>query len=466
MAGDHRGVWLIAAGRVASYVAEQELRRASTIEGLRFTGQVAVPNVVQGLFRRRRTTVGLAARTGVDALAISFMAGLKRRYAPGPLWIRVAKDEALLLFSSADIRRVLGGSPDPFASDPEPKRRGMAHFQPDALTISRGRVWEDRRRFTEEVLDTGKPRHRLADRFASVSVEEASSLLERDVLDWDAWNAAVRRVTRRIVLGDAAAEDIELSEMLGELMDEANGLPKDAGPSELYERFYAKLESYVDRAEPGSLVGLFGDATVTRDTKPAGQVTHWLFALGDTLAANAFRCLALIATHPDAHTRVLDELASAGDLRRGEAASGLGYLDACLNEAMRLWPTTAMLSRESINDVDWNGTKVPAGTQLLLVNAFNHRDRDAYPFADRFAPEEWISGNASEDWSFNHFSHGPQGCPGAVLALLVGKAMLGTVLRERAVALTDGQLDPTRPLPAALDFFALKFACSRRGEEG
>jgi len=445
-------------GRVAPDVAEQGFRRASIIEGLRFTGQVAVPNVVQGLFRRRRSAVAVAVRTGVDGHAIAFMAGLKRHYGPGPVWIRVAKDEALLLFSSADIRRVLGGSPDPFASDPEPKRRGMAHFQPDALTISRGRVWEDRRRFTETVLDTGQPLHRLSDRFAAVCVEEASELLAGESLAWDAWNAAVRRVTRRIILGDAAADDVEISDQLGTLMDEANGLPKDEEPSERYERYSEKLQSYVDAAEPGSLVGLFGDASVTRDTKPAGQVTHWLFALGDTLAINTFRCLALIATHPGPNASVLEELTRAGSLERGEEVGGLAYLDACLNEAMRLWPTTPMLSRETIDDVDWGGTKVPAGTQVLLVNTFNHRDPSAHAFADRFAPEEWISGGASEDWSFNHFSHGPQGCPGAGLALLVGKAMLGTVLRARAVELTDPQLDPSRPLPAGLDFFGLKFS--------
>jgi hypothetical protein len=50
----------------------------------------------------------------------------------------VAKDEALLLTHPDDLKFVLGGPPDPFASDPEPKRKGMAAFQPDELTISRG----------------------------------------------------------------------------------------------------------------------------------------------------------------------------------------------------------------------------------------------------------------------------------------------------------------------------------------
>ena len=48
-----------------------------------------MPNVIQGLFRRRRTAVALATKTGVDGLAVGFMAGLRRSYGHGPVWIRV-----------------------------------------------------------------------------------------------------------------------------------------------------------------------------------------------------------------------------------------------------------------------------------------------------------------------------------------------------------------------------------------
>jgi hypothetical protein len=402
--------------------------RASLLEGIRFTAQVAVPNVIQGLFRRRRTATAIATRTGADGLAAGFMAGLKRSHGEGPLWIRVAKDDALLLLGRGPIRRVLEGSPDPFAADPEPKKSAMSHFQPDALTISRGAAWEDRRRFTDAVLGAVQ-----ADRVAAISSAEASSLQAK--LDWERWNRCVRRVTRRIILGDRAANDDSLSEMLGELMDKSN--PPGGGDSELYGRYGAALKRYVDAAEPGSLVALFDQAPQTATTRPAGQVTHWLFALGDTLAINAFRCLALLATfQPERHD---DE-----------------YLGASLQEAMRLWPTTPMLSRAAVRDVDWDGTTVPAGTQLLIVNTFNHRDRDAVPFADRFEPEAWLSGDAADDWQFNHFSHGPQDCPGTELALLVGKAMLATVL-ERGVRLLEQQLDPDKPLPYSLDFFSLRF---------
>ncbi|MGI8863583.1 MAG: cytochrome P450 [Solirubrobacteraceae bacterium] len=422
-------------------MATKDFPHASLVEGLRFTAQVAIPNVIQGLFRRRRTAAAAATKAGADGLAVSFIGGLLRSYGEGPLWIRVAKDEALLLLGRDAIRHGLQGSPEPFAADPEPKKSAMERFQPDALTISRDREWSDRRRFTEAVLDTDRPAHRLGDRFAAVAVEAAQALPAQ--LDWETWNAAVRRVARQVILGPGAADDDELSQMLGELMDKSN--PPGRGDAELLERYTQRLQGYVDAAQDGSLVGLFSQAPSTELTEPARQVTHWLFALGDTLAINALRALALLAVH---------------DTERERAGADEAFLGACLQEAMRLWPTTAMLSRVTAHDTDWDGVRVPEGTQLLIVNTFNHRDWETIEFADRFDPEQWLSGDAGGDWQFNHFSHGPQGCPGAGLSLLVGQAMLGTVVREHGVRLEQPGLDPGKPMPHTLDFFALKFELS------
>jgi cytochrome P450 len=123
---------------------------------------------------------------------------------------------------------------------------------------------------------------------------------------------------------------------------------------------------------------------------------------------------------------------------------------------MRLWPTTPMLSRVSLSDTDWQGETVPGGTQVLIVNTFFHRDRERLDYADRFLPEAWIDGDAAERWEFNHFSRGPEGCPGAGLALLLGNAMLASLLRSRAVEVTS-PLDPDRPMPHMLDFYSLRF---------
>jgi hypothetical protein len=439
-----------------------DLPSASALDNARLNALVVVPNALQGIFRRRRRAVGAATAADVDRWAVGLLSGLRRAHGGRPVWVRLMTSSALLLLSVDDIRAALEGSPDPFASDPEAKRKGMSHFQPEALTISRGEDWAERRRFAESVLDSGAAVHRLGDGFARVLAEESAALLA-DVdeaggeLDWDRFALAWRRVTRRIVLGDEARDDEELSTVLAEMMDGANSLPDE--PSPQLDPFLARIGVYIRRSEAGSLVSLFTEAPLGERVHPVRQVTHWLFAMGDTLAINAYRALAAIVSHPDHLALVEDELAG-GSLDAAHIAR-LSHLDCCLEETMRLWPTTPMFARELTAEAELGGVAVPAGTQVLIVNTFMHRDRDRRPGADRFNPAAWRDGGL-DDWALNHFSHGPQGCPGAGLARFSAKGLLGGILRERPVAITSGALDPERPMPHMLDFFSLRFGIAER----
>ena len=123
-----------------------------------------------------------------------------------------------------------------------------------------------------------------------------------------------------------------------------------------------------------------------------------------------------------------------------------------------------MLARETVEDVTWDGATVPAGTQVLIVNTFMHRDPDRHDFANRFAPEAWIDGTAAGDWSFNHLSHGPQGCPGSGLALSLGRSLIAYVLKNRRPRLLSPDLDPGKPLPHMLDFFSIRIRLETRAE--
>ena len=194
---------------------------------------------------------------GADYLGYRLVDGMVRSYGPGPFFVRVARDEALLVHHPDDLQFVLGGSPDPFASDPDAKRKGMAAFQPDALTISRGREWQDRRKFAEAVLDTGKPMHRLAQPFADVAADTARELAA-DSIHWPIFNKAMQRMTRRILFGAAAADNDELTVLLGELMSAGNRMPGEPAPR--YDEFISQIESYLADPEPGSLAALIPQA--------------------------------------------------------------------------------------------------------------------------------------------------------------------------------------------------------------
>jgi cytochrome P450 len=384
----------------------QDFPRASVIEGIRFTAQIGIPNVVQGLFNKRELPTKVASVVGTDHFGYELVEGLVKAHGPGPFFVRLAKDEALLVTHPDDLKFVLGGSPDPFASDPEPKLKGMSAFQPEALTISRGDLWAQRRLFADAVLEPGSPLHRLAGSFLGVAADTARELRDRSV-DYRTIDAAFQRMTRRVVFGDHAADDTRLMELLGELMSQGNKMPGEPGPQ--YPEMIKIIEGHLEQAEAGSLAA----EIATRTAPPggaAGQVVHWLFAMGDTLAANTLRALAALATHTEQQAEVRAELVKA-DIGTPEGVASLKYLAGCLLEAMRLWPTTGMFARVTTRDVTFpSGAVLPAGQQVLIYNVFNHRNRDRIPYADRFSPGEWVSGDASQDWSFNFMSHRGTGC--------------------------------------------------------
>jgi cytochrome P450 len=161
----------------------------------------------------------------------------------------------------------------------------------------------------------------------------------------------------------------------------------------------------------------------------------------DTLAANTFRALAAIV--------------ALGQFRDDDE-----HLHGCLQEAMRLWPTTPLLGRETTRNVTLAGEPVPEGTQILILNTFNHRDTDAVPDADRFHPERWASGEA--DPRFNHLSNGSQSCPGGPLVYLLGKAVLAGLVTAYDLRLVDPELDVSGAVPHMLDFFSVRFAVQAR----
>ena len=438
-----------------------EFRRASVVDGVRFTAQIGVPQVVLGLFKKRPLPTKVASLARADAQGFHLVKGLVERNGPGPFLIRVATDQALLLHAPEDIEFVLGGSPDPFASDPDTKRKGMSAFQPDALTISRGDEWRNRRAFAESVLATGKPLHPLAPRFLTVEREGVGALASLGTVTWPDLNESFQRITRRVVFGDRAGGDVDLSARLGALMAAANSTP--GKPADGYDELLASIQAYVDDPDPESLTARFADAPHDATTNVAGQAIHWLFAMGDTLPLNLMRTLVLLATHPEQLHEVCAEIAAI-DIDRAEDVAGLDYTAGCVLEAMRLWPTTPLFGRITTRDVTFPGGEIlPAGTQVLIYNVFNHRDPARVPFADDFSPGEWASGDASQSWQFNFFSHGPQGCPGAGLSVFLGQAFLARLLAHWTPSIDGVSLDPGQPLPHGLDVNALSMVLSRRG---
>lgn len=429
---------------------------ASVPDTLRIVGGVLLPIVAQGVIARRRRAVALAGALGLDDRAVRILQAMRSRYGEGPLRLRLPLRRVAVLLTPGHVRRVLAGSPEPFAAATLEKRAALRQFQPHGVLVSHGAARAQRRRFVESVLDSGTPVHRMAEPFARVAREEALALrrqaLDAGVLDWDRFIAAWWRVVRRVVLGDAARDDSATTDLLTRLRNRANWsylLPPRRG---LRAEFDRRLRGYVDAAEPGSLAALVSSTPGAADADGPGQIPQWLFAF-DPAGMAAFRALALLATHPEQAAAARAEVAGH-DL---DAPADLPLLRAGVLESVRLWPTTAVVLRDSTAPTRWDGGTLPAGTALMTVSSYFHRDTATVPAADRFVPDRWLDGSADDADAVIPFSAGPAVCPGRELVLLTTSMFLGTLLGEHDVRpAAPLPLGPDRALPRALDAFAIR----------
>lgn len=442
------------------------LPSVSLLENARFTLTYALPSLLRGAVIPQPFWTELVTRLNTGQWAVATVERLSERHGGRSLLLRGVLGETLLILTTEDVRRVLDSPVEMFALDAREKRGVLEPFAPDALNGSPPHLHGHRRPFNEAVLDYGHEPHRLAQRFLAIVREEITTMLgTATVLDYERSLAGFRRISRRCVLGDAAADDTALSEEHSRLREDGNWLGlkvwNRGRDARLRASMDERIRAYVDAAEPGTLVSLFPGAPQAQETRPNGQVPFWLMAL-DAVRIVVANALAVLATHPAARAAALEEIAAADSTHGRGTVAGLAdlrFVRACIQESIRLWPAAPTLVRRTTTETEWHGTMVPAGTRVLIPAAVFHR-AGRLPYANRMAPEIWLDGSGDADWSLNLFSRGRAQCAGRNLALVLATASLAELLRQAEFRLLRPKLSPGRPLPYAINPLTARFARS------
>ncbi len=124
---------------------------------------------------------------------------------------------------------------------------------------------------------------------------------------------------------------------------------------------------------------------------------------------------------------------------------------------MRVKPVAPVLGIQARVDATIAGTRIPAGTDLLLLTRHAAMQEESFSRPREFDPQRWLErGEAPgavvrEPTAFLPFGAGPRFCPGRNLALLEAKAVLAMLARNFEV-----QLD--RPDEPVTEVFAFTMA--------
>ena len=207
------------------------LPAASVPESVRILLVGVLPSVARGLFSPRRRAMRWLTALNTDRRAVEALSAIRAKH-PGQ-GVRLLGGRIVVNWGDDALREVLDRSADLYGSDAGAKAKGMSHFQPNALTLSRGEEWRDRRTFNEHVLATSERVHPSGERFLAVVSDEVGRLQLDGALEWDDFEQLFDHITLRVIFGDGARDDQELTHLLEKLMGEANriaGLSRSAGP--------------------------------------------------------------------------------------------------------------------------------------------------------------------------------------------------------------------------------------------
>jgi len=178
----------------------------------------------------------------------------------------------------------------------------------------------------------------------------------------------------------------------------------------------------------------------------------FIVAGSETTANLLSGLIARLIWNPDKYQKLVFEIREAfnsEDQLTYENLSKLTYLNACLEEGLRIHPPvpTGLLRTVPKGGDTIDGAFVPAGTSVAVSswaaahNPVNFRD------CDQFIPERYIDKEYDTDWkkAAQPFSLGPRGCIGRHLSYMEMRLILGRLLWNFDVVSVDGawQWDPT-----------------------
>jgi len=165
------------------------------------------------------------------------------------------------------------------------------------------------------------------------------------------------------------------------------------------------------------------------DTDVAGNVLTMLLAGEDTTANTLAWMIYLLYRHPEALRRARDEVGSK-DLEKYEEVTALPFVDACINETMRLKPVAPIIMLQPTRDTVVADIEVPKETLIMCLMRAGATDERRFPDAGAFDPGRWLAGaSASSPKRVSMpFGAGPRLCPGRYLAILEMKMVMAMLL--------------------------------------
>jgi len=185
------------------------------------------------------------------------------------------------------------------------------------------------------------------------------------------------------------------------------------------------------------------------DEQVHNEVATLMFAGHETTAVTLTWAFYLLSQHPEVERKLLTELAEVlgGRLPAMTDLPNLRYTRMVIEETLRLYPPAFGVTRQSVDEDEIGGYRLPANSSVSLIFYNAHRDPRWWDDPESFDPERFTPERSENrpHFAYAPFGGGPRLCIGSAFALTEAQLVLATVAQRYQLRLIPGH--PVRPNP-------------------
>ena len=191
------------------------------------------------------------------------------------------------------------------------------------------------------------------------------------------------------------------------------------------------------------------DGKPMSDAQLRDEVMTLFLAGHETTAIALSRACHLFAKIPQIEAQLAEELQTVlgGRIPTPDDLPKLRYTEMVLKETLRLYPAVWGIGRKAIAECELGGYRIPAGSNVFILQWRTQRDARFFPEPERFDPERWrddpVRSGKIPRFAYFPFGGGPRVCVGAAFAMMEATLLLAMIQQRY-------KLEPVPNHPIAL----------------
>ncbi|MFM8330772.1 MAG: cytochrome P450 [Candidatus Methylumidiphilus sp.] len=360
------------------------------------------------------------------------------------------------------IRHVLVDNADNYQKKGSPQHKILEPLLGDGLVLSEGALWHGRRQaiapwFSAEAVagyaeTMVKASEECAERWAAVAPGSAIEVLpQMRILAADIMCRALFGdgfgLTRATQLAEAfAAYQLAIEQMDFGAFVGLPGWNRWGGAKKAAAHIHTLIDGIVAEVSkgqyPGSMLAGFLTASSLNPQAIRNELITLFMTGYEATAVTLAWAIFLVSQCPETEQKLHAEVDAAPSAAAAmDSFQSLPYTRAIIDETLRLYPPTPLLTREAQAADTIRRRHIPAGATIFIVPWLLHRHTLYWEQPDHFIPERFLPDAAVKprDLAYIPFSAGPKDCLGKLFGTVAACLSLAVLTRRFRLRLPAGQ---------------------------